>query len=111
MPMCSWSLLFQEKQRCTFQEPISCVAVWSVIVIFLLQKVYNDAMKKLHKQGGSLVLEQNFCTLLNISVCPMSENGNKVGGHWTIIGDGENVWWGRKWELRRDMSHFMINVF
>ena len=91
VPMFSWSLLLQEKQHCTFQEPVSCVAVWSVIVIFPLQKVYNDAMKKLHKQSGSLALEQNFCTLLNISVCPMSENGNKVGGHCTVIGDGENV--------------------
>ena len=59
-----------------------------VTIIFSLQKVYNDAMKKLHKQGGSLLPEQHFCTLLNISVCPMTENGKQVGGCTILEGMG-----------------------
>ncbi|KAK7113104.1 lysosomal alpha-mannosidase-like [Littorina saxatilis] len=41
------------------------------------QKVYNDAVKKLSARNGDTVLEHNFCTLLNISVCPLSEDQNQ----------------------------------
>ncbi|KAL8603557.1 hypothetical protein ACOMHN_022509 [Nucella lapillus] len=41
------------------------------------QKVYNDAMKKLEALSGGVKLDHYFCTLLNISVCDMSENANQ----------------------------------
>jgi hypothetical protein len=43
-----------------------------------VQKVFNDAIKKLSSQAGLPVMEQNFCTLLNISVCSYTETMNKV---------------------------------
>jgi len=41
------------------------------------QRVYNDAIKKLESQSGLPVMEQQFCTLLNISVCSITETANK----------------------------------
>ncbi|KAK7113102.1 lysosomal alpha-mannosidase-like [Littorina saxatilis] len=41
------------------------------------QKVYNDAVKKLAARNGNAVLEHKFCTLLNISVCPITEHENQ----------------------------------
>ncbi|KAK7113101.1 lysosomal alpha-mannosidase-like [Littorina saxatilis] len=37
------------------------------------QKVYNDAVKKLMALNGDAAVEQNFCTLLNISVCDFTQ--------------------------------------
>lgn len=42
------------------------------------QNVVNDAIKKLEQQSGIPVAEQNFCTLLNISVCSITETANQL---------------------------------
>lgn len=46
---------------------------------FLVQKVVNDAYKKLFPKQKEVPPNQMFCNLLNISMCQATENNKQVG--------------------------------
>lgn len=49
-----------------------------IFFFFLVQKVVNDAYKKLFPKQKEVPPNQMFCNLLNISMCQATENNKQV---------------------------------